>query len=416
VQAFISLDRTTRKNLLVLFVSGLFFWLSMTCLLPVLPAYIQDVGGTTQQVGIVMGCFAVGLLLSRTWLGQLADRRGRKITLIVGTMVVAIAPIGYLFVNSIPVLMFVRAFHGISIAAFTTGYSALVVDLSPLKQRGELIGHMSLAIPIGMTIGPLLGSYLQAAGYPYLFIFSFCAGLLAFLGAIQIREGKKEIIASKVDDFEHHPSRSVAELFFSPSLIVPGIIQLLIGLLFGTLATFLPLFVRTTELDLDAGLYYFVAAIASFIVRIYTGKASDRLGRGIFITLSLICYGASMVLLAVTNNTVTFVISATIEGLGGGILIPMLIALMSDRSYPSERGKVYSVCNSGFDLGVALAGPILGSLAATIDYRTMFSIASSFAAIALSIFITLGGRNLRTSLKFALGKGKDDYALQTIGD
>lgn len=50
-----------------------------------------------------------------------------------------------------------RAFHGVSIAAFTTGYSALVVDLSPPKQKGELIGYMSLAVPIGMAIGPAMG-------------------------------------------------------------------------------------------------------------------------------------------------------------------------------------------------------------------------------------------------------------------
>lgn len=52
-----------------------------------------------------------------------------------------------------------RAFHGVSIAAFTTGYSALVVDLSPPKQKGELIGYMSLAVPIGMAIGPAMGIF-----------------------------------------------------------------------------------------------------------------------------------------------------------------------------------------------------------------------------------------------------------------
>jgi MFS family permease len=417
VQAFTSLDRTTQKNFLVLFVSGLFFWLSMTCLLPVLPAYIKDVGGTNQEVGLVMGCFAIGLLLSRTWLGQLTDRRGRKITLLIGTVVVAAAPIGYLFVQSIPVLMVVRAFHGISIAAFTTGYSALVVDLSPFKQRGELIGQMSLAIPLGMTIGPALGSYLQGSGeegyggYSSLFIFSASAGLLAFLAAIQIKEGKKEVKTTETVSFDNHPSRSTSELFFSPALIVPGVIQLLIGLLFGTFATFLPLFVREIDLDLNTGLYYSVAAIASFIVRIYTGKASDRVGRGIFITISLVCYGVSMILLGLTNDSTTFILSAVIEGLGAGVLIPMLIALMSDRSYPSERGKVYSVCNSGFDLGVAIAGPILGTLA--IPYRTMFLMSSGLAVVALLVFLTLSGRNLHFSLKFALGKGKDSYALES---
>ncbi|NJQ96982.1 MAG: MFS transporter, partial [Hydrococcus sp. CSU_1_8] len=83
--------------------------------------------------------------------------------------------------QSIYPLMAIRAFHGISIAAFTTGYSALVVDISPLKQRGELIGYMSLAVPIGMAIGPALGGYLQdSIGYTPLFLVSAGLGLLGF--------------------------------------------------------------------------------------------------------------------------------------------------------------------------------------------------------------------------------------------
>ena len=68
-----SLEAAKLKNLLTLFAVGLFFWLSLTSLLATLPAYIQDIGGTPRQVGLVMGCFAIGLLLSRTLMGRTAD-------------------------------------------------------------------------------------------------------------------------------------------------------------------------------------------------------------------------------------------------------------------------------------------------------------------------------------------------------
>ncbi|MEL7418783.1 MAG: MFS transporter, partial [Cyanobacteria bacterium J06555_3] len=130
--------------------------MSITLLLPTLPTYIQFVGGTTRQVGIVMGCFAIGLLASRSWLGKVADRRSRKIVILIGALVAALAPVLYVSADSIYSLAGIRAFHGISIAAFTIGYSALVVDLAPLKYRGTLIGQMNLAVPIGMSIGPAL--------------------------------------------------------------------------------------------------------------------------------------------------------------------------------------------------------------------------------------------------------------------
>ncbi|HEY9711112.1 MAG TPA: MFS transporter, partial [Oculatellaceae cyanobacterium] len=151
MKIFSTLEPQTSKNLLVLFGAGLFFWSSLASLLPTLPLYVEDVGGTTQQIGLVMGSFAVGLLLFRPWLGKLSDQRSRKLVVLIGMAVVALAPLGYLFVKSIPLLMLIRVFHGISIAAYTTGNTALVVDLSPVRQRGEILGYMSLTNPIGVA-------------------------------------------------------------------------------------------------------------------------------------------------------------------------------------------------------------------------------------------------------------------------
>ena len=152
MKVFRTFDARLRRNLLILFTAGLLFWSSMGSLLPTLPLYIEHVGATKQQIGIVMGSFAIGLLLSRPWLGKTADRRGRKIVLLIGTLIAAIAPFGFLVVKSIPLLMVLRAFHGISIAAFTTGYLALVADLSDETNRGEVIGYMSLVTPTGLAI------------------------------------------------------------------------------------------------------------------------------------------------------------------------------------------------------------------------------------------------------------------------
>ena len=80
-------------------------------------------------------------------------------------------------------------FHGISIAAFTTGFSALVADLSPPKQRGELIGYMGLVNPVGLGIGPAIGGFVQAEyGYPPLFIMSFALGMMGLFCAYQLTE------------------------------------------------------------------------------------------------------------------------------------------------------------------------------------------------------------------------------------
>ncbi|MBE9016887.1 MFS transporter, partial [Chroococcidiopsidales cyanobacterium LEGE 13417] len=352
MNVFLKFDRSLRRNLLILFCAGLSFWSSLTALLPVLPLYIEDVGANKQQIGMVMGCFAIGLLLFRPWLGQLADRRSRKLVLYIGTAVVAIAPLGYLVIKSLPLLMVLRAFHGISIAAFTTGYSALVADIAPPQHRGEVIGYMSLVTAIGMAVGPAIGGFLQAeAGYAPLFLLSAGLGFLGILFTSQVYNPPIAKVTTESPSADRFWS-----LLFSPRLRIPAIVLLLVGLAFGTLSTFAPLFIKATQVDLNAGLFYTAAAIASFVVRLTTGRASDRYGRGLFISISLILYSVSMLLLWQATNASMFLWAAIIEGAGAGMLLPTIAALLVDRAQPDERGRIFGVCMVGFDVGIAIAG------------------------------------------------------------
>jgi len=405
-----TLTPTQTKNLVVLAISGLLFWTSLTSLLPTLPAYIIDIGGSKYQVGLVMGSFAIGLLLFRAQLGQLSDQRSRKLVIMIGTFVVGTAPLGYLWVDSIPLLMVFRAFHGISIAAFTTGYSTLVVDWSPPDKRGELIGYMSLVVPVGLALGPALGGYLQASfGYEILFAVSAASGYLGLLCASQVTEVREKPDHDTAT--EEDSQNGFWNILLSPRIRTPATVLFMVGLVFGTLTTFLPLYVRELGIPLNPGLYYTTSAIASFVMRMFIGRASDAYGRGIFITMSLTLYTVAMYLLASANTPVEFLIAAIAQGAGGGTLIPMMIALMSDRSLTSERGRIYALSIGGFDLGIALAGPGIGSLAEILGYRGLFQVGVTLAALALLVFLTRSSKSVPHSLRFAIGREKDVYAV-----
>jgi MFS family permease len=405
------MEKTAIANLSYLFLTGLLFWIGITLLLPTLPAYIQDVGGTPQQVGLVMGCFAIGLLCSRTWLGNVADSRSRKLVMLIGTFVAGTAPFGYLLVTSIAGLASIRAFHGISIAAFTIGYSALVVDYAPRAMRGKVIGYMNMSVPLGMSIGPALGGYLQVDfGYRVLFIVSALTGIVALILTSRVKEIFDRQLINEED--LKTSERNFWQLSSDRALSIPTIILLTIGLVFGTLVAFLPLYVRELALPLNVGLFYTTIAIASFSVRLFVGQASDRYGRGLFISASLICYLISMLLLSQAETPQDFLWAAVAEGSGAGILIPLILALISDRSYSNERGRVFALCLGGFDVGIALAGPILGALESYIGYRHIFAIAAGLSAIALIIFLTQSGKSISHSLRFALGKEQDTYAIE----
>ncbi len=408
---FSTLEAQCRRSLLILFVAGLVFWSSLASLLPTLAPYIEDLGGSKQEVGIVMGSFAIGLLLSRPKLGYLADYHSRKLVLIIGTSVAAIAPLGYLVVHSIPLLIALRIFHGVSIAAFTTGFMALVTDLSPVDKRGELIGYMSLTTPIGMAVGPALGGFLQAkAGYTPLFLVAGGLGLLATICAIQVKEAKRVQVLH--EERSQSSLKAIGQLLVSPRLRIPTLVLLLIGFCFGAVTIFMALFIRATGVDLNPGWFFTAAAMSSFMVRFVTGKASDRYGRGLFIMGSLIIYAVSMWMISQAKSPQVFLLAGFLEGAGSGILLPMLIALISDRSLPNERGQVFAISISGLDLGIAIAGPILGSFFDQLGYSGSFLLGAVMMLIAAVIFITQSSKDLSHSWRFATGRERDLYAVE----
>lgn len=417
----------TRRELIVLFLTGLLFWTNITALLPTIPLYIRTLGATEAQIGIVMGAFAIGLLLTRPRLGRLADLRSRVLVLQIGAIVAILSPLLYLAASSVPLLFCVRVFHGISIAAFTTAYSTLVADISPANRRGETIGYMSLVTPLAMGFGPAMGSAIATHyGFPLLFVTSTILGVLSFGLSLRVQEAP-HIRASRADraDRARHAPQAIASarpqapsalqfwaILLEPRLLIPSLTLLLVGIIFGTITTFIPLFIDSLQFNLNIGLFYSAAAAASFLARPLVGRLSDVMGRGPFVCIALLCYILSMALLSMAINPPMLLCAGFIEGAGAGMLIPTTLAIVSDRSRVDERGQLFALCISGFDLGLALAGPLFGQIAGTLGYRNLFAISSGLAIVALLLFMTRSSKSLGHSLRFAIGRERDVYAVE----
>ena len=298
--------------------------------------------------------------------------------------------------------------------SFTTAHSTLVVDLAPPKQRGEIIGLMSLANPLGVAIGPAIGGYLMASNsYHEIFWISIIFGTIASIFACQLRESEVQLdrpeSSSEVTQSKPVSRLSIWQIVTNPALGIPALVLLLVGFPFGAIHTFVPLYIQSTHIDFNPGLFYTIAAMASFSSRSIIGSKSDRYGRGIFIAASVCSYTTAIALLATANSQLSFILAAMLEGLGIGTLIPMIVALVADRSLPSQRGQVLSICIAGLDLGVAIAAPVFGLVAKDLGYPGIFTIATGMAASAVIVFMIWGNRSLRHSIGFCLGRDRDVY-------
>ena len=164
--------------------------LSVGAVLPVLPRYVTGpLDSGTIAVGVVIGCYAVTGLLLRPIAGRIADTRGRRPTVIAGSLLATVAGLLYLVPAGIPGLIVARLFLGAGEGMVFTAGSAWIVDLAPEERRGRVIGLYGLAVWGGLSLGPLIGELLlQASSYELVWIFAAAAPFTGALIALRTRD------------------------------------------------------------------------------------------------------------------------------------------------------------------------------------------------------------------------------------
>ncbi|HEY5609959.1 MAG TPA: MFS transporter, partial [Thermoanaerobaculia bacterium] len=105
-------------------------------LIPALPPYAAQLGASKSAIGIVIGIYSIAAVTVRLTTGHLIDRGGRKRFLMSGLALFAAASVSYRFATTLSSLIALRIVHGIGWAWVTTGFTALVADITPPARRG----------------------------------------------------------------------------------------------------------------------------------------------------------------------------------------------------------------------------------------------------------------------------------------
>jgi MFS family permease len=269
---------------------------------------------------------------------------------------------------------------------------------------------MSLVNPLGLAVGPAIGGLTyQNLGYQFLFI---SASVLAFAGLLlTLQIGTKQEVSDRPTNAQTVIKEKFWQTFLNPRVRVPSTILLLVGLSFGTISSFMPILMQQKNIGMNAGFFYIAAAMSGFIIRFPVGRLSDEWGRGLFISLGIAFYGWSVAIIYFASHDYDFLLSGIAEGLGSGIVIPAVVALLADRTVPQERGYVFGLTWIGFDVGIALGGPIMGKMIAFVGITNIFAIATGLCVFGLVIFATQSNQTMSESFKFAIGKARDRYAI-----
>jgi len=103
------------------------------------------------------------MVVSQTSLGRLADKYGRKLFILIGIVVHAVATFLIGVSGSSFMLLALRAVQGFGASLEGPAPQALLADLVPHEKRGSVMGQYSTMTNLGWFVGPILGGIIADA-------------------------------------------------------------------------------------------------------------------------------------------------------------------------------------------------------------------------------------------------------------
>ena len=372
------------RNFLGICISGLFYFSSFFILIPVLPIYVDNLGGTSSEIGLVTGVFAISSVALRPYFGKLADIYGLRTFLLLGSFLFALPYIAYILVDSIAVLYPIRIFHGIAHGVYLAAAFVYVADLAPDNRRGEVIGIYSTMSVFAMALSPALSAFIMSITNSFTIIFSTGLGMavVAFIAAYVVDEKKL--------DRKKSSSPSVLKVLFKKPVLVASITLSTAAASYGAITTFLPIYAPSKGIY-SIGLFFTVHAAFTMFSRVFAGKISDIYGRYKVIIPFMALLIVSVGLLAIMDSMIIMLTVAALFGIGIGSIMPTLNAYIVDEVSEEERSSSLAVFSSFQDVGVCLGAILFGFIGGLSDYSTMYFSVCGFVFLGLLIF-ALGAR------------------------
>ncbi|TGE15587.1 MFS transporter [Hymenobacter elongatus] len=365
--------------------SSFLFFMSFNMLLPELPDFLTRLGGAEYK-GFIIALFTLTAGLSRPFSGKLADTVGRIPVMVFGSLVCFICGFFYPWVSTVAGFMGLRLLHGFSTGFKPTGTAAFIADIIPYERRGEAMGLLGVAGSLGMAAGPALGPHITAA--TSLNTLFYCSSGLALLSLVVQGTMTETLPAEQRQRFSWRLLRLDWHEVLEPRVLAPALVTLLCLFPFGAILTIVPDQSRVLGLKAaDKGLFYTCFTLASLVVRLLAGRASDKYGRLPVLRLSTALLVISLVLLTLVEHSVPlFLGSAVLFGLATGLNSPTIYAWTIDLSHPARRGRavatMYIALEVGIGLGALLAGWIYGNIDSRLPYVHAASVVATVAALA----------------------------------
>ena len=357
---------------------------------PILPLYFHDLGVQTPEAmslwsGLATGATYIIVCLAAPFWGRVADKKGRKITLIRSSFGMALCNILIAFQTTPEGVLLIRLVQGL-VSGFYSASITLIASESPIERTGWALGLLASANLAGSLIGPLLGGYIaDTVGIRNDFIIvGTLMGLAGVLATIFIHENyvpqpnpeKLSIrkLKEQIPEFNSIVALCVASFIYAICImsLQPVISVYIKGIVPSD----------TENLAFIAGAVFSAMGIAQLMSSSPLGKLVDKIGPRKVLVVSLIYVGILNIPQAYVSDVYQLAIIRFLQGFGLGGMLPALNTYLSSKTPREFTGQVFSYNQSCLFFGYFLGSVGGASLMAWLGFTTLFWVSGGLFIIS----------------------------------
>ena len=341
---------------------------------PLLPLFAASLGASDAVLGLIVAVSTLTGMVTKPLFGLLSDRMGRRLWLLIGTLVFAGVPFLYGLIDTPGQLIAIRLLHGTATAIYGPVTVAYVAERGG-KRKAERLGWFGMARSGGYLVGPVAAGWLLLTLDPVT-VFTLIGGLslVAFVPVLALGDEepvRDERIGRRVrrKNWRIPGPRTVrqfvlgqAGLAVVPAVWLSGALEASVFVVTYVIKAFLPVYALTSGYStVEIGLFFTAQEGALVLLKPWGGRLGDRMGHLRAVSLGMGCLGLSLPFLLTATDTFGLLVVAGAMGAAQALIFPATVAMIAQQAPPGRVGAGIGLAGS-LKNGGKVAGPLLGGL------------------------------------------------------
>jgi len=318
--------------------------------------YLREEGYSIAEAGLVVSCYGAGNVLAAGAGGWLADRLGRRNTIVLSMFSAAATLILLSQAQALALIVVLTTLAGLTSEMYRPASSALLADLVPPGQRVPAFALNRLAINAGFAAGPATAGFLADRSFTYLFVGdALTSAVFGLIALVALPEGVR---TRRGEERRGEAIRTIARdrafLFFLVSSVLSAFVY------FQAQTTF-PIHLRESGFsNSDYGLLISLNGLAIVFLELPFTSITQRFPAIPVLMVGSLLVGLGFALNAVATTLFAFAITVMIWTAGEMVYAPVAAAYVADLAPQRLQGRYQGAWGVTWGLAFML-GPGIGA-------------------------------------------------------